>query len=212
VHYMLLDVPSKLETERLLLRPYKPGDGRWLHAIFQENKSHLADSIEGVKAGLGLDLTNSAEAEIFVRQLRADWEARKRFIFGVWDKVSGNYIGDIWIERQEKASFTLLGRPTALSSEVQTALLRICQESLTNARKHAGATEVIVTLVFGPDSVGLDVKDNGKGFDPSAPHEAGIQGGFGLTGMEQRARSLGGNLAVKSEKGKGTLVEVRMPT
>ena len=58
MHYMLLDVPSKLETERLLLRPYKPGDGQWLNLIFQENEAHLADSIEGVKAGLGLDLTN----------------------------------------------------------------------------------------------------------------------------------------------------------
>ena len=84
MHYILLDVPSKLETERLLLRPYKPGDGQWLHVIFQENESHLRDSIEGVKAGLGLDLTNSTEAEIFVRRLKADWAARKRFIFGIW--------------------------------------------------------------------------------------------------------------------------------
>jgi len=114
-------------------------------------------------------------------------------------------------ETQGKASFSLLGRPTALSSEVQTALLRVCQESLTNARKHAEATEVSVTLVFGPDSVGLDVKDNGKGFDAGMPHGATMQGGFGLPGMEQRANSLGGNLAVRSEKGKGTLVEVRMP-
>jgi len=53
MHYMLLDVPSKLETERLLLRPYKPGDGQWLHVIFQENEAHLRDSIVGVKAGLG---------------------------------------------------------------------------------------------------------------------------------------------------------------
>ena len=114
-------------------------------------------------------------------------------------------------EGEGKASFVLLGKPTSLSSEVQTALLRICQESLTNVRKHAEATEVSVTLVFGPDSVGLDVKDNGKGFDTSMPHGATMQGGFGLTGMEQRAKSLGGNLAVESQVGKGTLVEVRMP-
>jgi len=114
-------------------------------------------------------------------------------------------------ESQGKASFVLLGKPTSLSSEVQTALLRICQESLTNVRKHAEAFEVSVTLVFGPDSVGLDVKDNGKGFDTSMPHGATMQGGFGLTGMEQRAKSLGGNLVVRSEEGKGTLVEVRMP-
>ena len=114
-------------------------------------------------------------------------------------------------EGEWEVSFNLVGTPTALPSEVQTALLRICQESLTNARKHAEATEVSATLVFGPDSVGIDVKDNGKGFDPDTPHEASMQGGFGLTGMEQRAKSLGGNLVVRSEKGQGTLVEVRMP-
>ena len=101
MHYRLLDVPSKLETERLLLRPYKLGDGEWLNLIFQENESHLADSIEGVKAGLGLDLTNSTDAEIFVRQLEADWAARKRFIFGIWEKVADRYIRDIWIESQD---------------------------------------------------------------------------------------------------------------
>ena len=114
-------------------------------------------------------------------------------------------------EGEGEVSFNLLGTPTTLSSEVQTALLRICQESLTNARKHAEATEVSVTLVFGPDSVGIDVKDNGKGFDPDTPHETSMQGGFGLTGMQQRAESLGGNLIVRSEEGKGTLVEVRIP-
>jgi signal transduction histidine kinase len=118
------------------------------------------------------------------------------------------YAGDGQVE----ATFNLLGRPSALSSEIQTALLRICQESLTNARKHAEATEVNVSLVFGQHTVGLDVKDNGKGFDPETPHSATMQGGFGLTGMEQRAESLGGNLTVRSEKGKGTLVEVRLPT
>ncbi len=94
---------------------------------------------------------------------------------------------------------------------MQTALLRICQESLTNARKHAEATEVNVIVVFGDCLVGLDIKDNGKGFDTSMPHGATMQGGFGLTGMEQRAKSLGGNLSVQSQWGKGTLVEVRMP-
>jgi signal transduction histidine kinase len=114
-------------------------------------------------------------------------------------------------EGQGEASFSLLGRPAALSSEVQTALLRICQESLTNARKHAEATEISVTLVFGPDIVGIDVQDNGKGFDPDMPHGATMEGGFGLNGMEQRAESLGGKLTVRSEKGKGTLIEARMP-
>ena len=101
MHYMLLDVPIELETERLLLRPYIPGDGQWLHAIFRENKVHLSDSLEGIKAGFSLDLTDSADAEIFVRQLAADWVARRRFIFGIWEKDPHRYVGELWIESQD---------------------------------------------------------------------------------------------------------------
>lgn len=98
---MQLVVPSEMETERLLLRPYRPGDGQWRHTIFRENISHLEDAIAGVKSGLGWDLTSSTDAEIFVRQLEADWEARKRCIFGIWSKAAGRYVGDIWIESQD---------------------------------------------------------------------------------------------------------------
>ena len=101
MHYMLLDVPSKLETERLHLRPYKPGDGDWLHTTFRENNVHLAEAIEELKQGLGLDLTSPTEAEIFVRQMVADWAARKRFISGIWENATNQYVGDVWIESQD---------------------------------------------------------------------------------------------------------------
>ena len=48
-----------------------------------------------------MDLTNPTDAEIFVRQLGADWVARKRFIFGIWEKAADRFIGDIWIESQD---------------------------------------------------------------------------------------------------------------
>ena len=114
-------------------------------------------------------------------------------------------------ERQEKVSFQLLGNARELSSDVQTALLRLCQESLTNVRKHAGASEVSVKLTYSADSVDLDVTDNGKGFDVNGPGAGGGNGGFGLIGMEQRARSLGGEMVVKSQMGKGTQVAVKIP-
>ena len=96
--HMLLDVPSRLETERLILRPYKPGDGQWLSAVFQENATHLSDGIEGIKSGFGLDLTDPEEAESFVRQLREDWTQHRRFVYGVWVKDDDQYVGEVWIE------------------------------------------------------------------------------------------------------------------
>ena len=109
-------------------------------------------------------------------------------------------------------SFSVSGEQRPLSSSVQTALLRICQEALTNVSRHAAATRVSVKMAFHPDAVHLEVRDNGKGFDQTAAdgsHEPG--GGFGLIGMEQRVRQLGGTIIVDSAIGKGTVVEARIP-
>ena len=109
------------------------------------------------------------------------------------------------------ASFTLSGEMGELSADVQTALLRICQESLTNIRRHAQATEVSVALDLQADAAHLAVQDNGKGFDVDSVNAKGVDGGFGLDGMEQRARILGGKLSVHSQKGEGTLVVAKIP-
>ena len=94
-----------------------------------------------------------------------------------------------------RGSFGVSGEQRSLSSSVQTALLRICQEALTNVSRHASATQVSVNMAFHPDVVYLEVRDNGVGFDRaggSGSHEPG--GGFGLLGMEQRVRQLGGTI------------------
>ena len=96
--HLLLDAPSRLETERLILRPYRPDDGVWLSAIYRKNATHLSGGIEGIKSGFGFDLTDPEEAESFVRQLNEDWTQRRRFIYGAWAKDDGQYVGEIWIE------------------------------------------------------------------------------------------------------------------
>ena len=112
---------------------------------------------------------------------------------------------------REKDSFRLSGNPRELPSDVQVALLRICQESLTNVRKHANSTKVLVNLTFDPDVVSLRVQDNGTGFDLEVAKNDGGQRGFGLMSMEQRAKLIRGDLDVRPEKGKNTVVEVRVP-
>ena len=113
---------------------------------------------------------------------------------------------------RERAVFDVSGDARDLKGDVQTALLRICQQALTNVRSHAQATEVTVALSYTPDSVQLEIRDNGVGFDPDATRDSRDQSGFGLAGMEQRARLLGGDLNVTSKKGGGTRVEVKVPT
>ena len=73
------------------------------------------------------------------------------------------------------------------------------------------ATDVKVILSFYPETAGLQVQDNGVGFDSEGIKSGGRGGGFDLLGMEQRARLLGGDFEVRSRQGGGTLVEVRLP-
>ena len=113
---------------------------------------------------------------------------------------------------RERAAFSISGSKRDLPARVQTALLRICQESLNNVRRHAGASEVQVVLGFDSDAVRLGVSDDGVGFDPNVLRSSGERRGFGLFGMEQRARLLGGSLEVTSRKGEGTRIEVLVPT
>src|SRR5262249_10529440 len=77
-------------------------------------------------------------------------------------------------------------RPLPLRMEAE--LLRIAQEALANVRRHAHATEVRILLRLNTEAARLSVRDNGRGFDPGAPRQAG----HGILGMRERARLLQG--------------------
>ncbi|MCH9011340.1 MAG: hypothetical protein IIC21_12000 [Chloroflexi bacterium] len=98
-----------------------------------------------------------------------------------------------------------------ISSYAQTALLRICQESLTNVRKHARATEVELHLEFDSEFIRLSISDNGVGILSGKGAEETGEGGFGIKGMEQRANLLRGVLKISKGINKGTRVEVTIP-
>ncbi|MGI5351502.1 GAF domain-containing sensor histidine kinase [Streptomyces sp. CA-250714] len=97
----------------------------------------------------------------------------------------------------------------ALPSAQEEALLRVAQEALHNALRHADATHVRVALVRRGPSVVLTVTDDGTGFDPGAVRSAGRH--LGLVSMRDRASGVGGTLTVQSEPGKGTVVELEVP-
>ncbi|MFJ5266546.1 sensor histidine kinase [Streptomyces sp. NPDC088387] len=117
-----------------------------------------------------------------------------------------------WGERTGvRAGFTVTGTTEHLHDEVSATLLRIAQEALSNAARHAAATRVGVTLSFMGDEVVLDIRDDGRGFDPAEPRTRTRAGGFGLDGMRARAERLAGSLAVESEPGHGTALSARVP-
>ncbi|MCX4765086.1 sensor histidine kinase [Streptomyces sp. NBC_01275] len=117
-----------------------------------------------------------------------------------------------WAERTGvRGEFTVTGTAEQLHDEVAATLLRIVQEALSNASRHAQAARVGVTLSFLGDEVILDVRDDGRGFEPDAVPERTRAGGFGLDGMRARAERIAGTLAVEAEPGHGTAVSARVP-
>lgn len=90
---------------------------------------------------------------------------------------------------------------------VATALFRIVQESLTNVARHAGATQVKVSLTADASSLLLTVSDNGAGIDAIA----GKGNGIGLVSMRERATALGGKFNIAGVPGAGTTIEVTLP-
>ena len=111
-----------------------------------------------------------------------------------------------------QAEFTLMGMRRQLPAVAQAALMRICQESLSNIGKYANADTVDVTLDFALDTVTLTVADDGAGFDPDAVRIEEGGGGFGIIGMRQRARLLRGDVTITSAPGEGAKIEARIPT
>jgi signal transduction histidine kinase len=98
--------------------------------------------------------------------------------------------------------------PTArLTPEIETALYRIVQESLTNIVKHAQAHNVSIVLGRKSDSVSVIVEDDGVGFDPDRPREDGL----GLIGMRERVSLIGGRLTIESRPGAGTTFIAEVP-
>lgn len=117
-----------------------------------------------------------------------------------------------WRERTGvQARFTVTGTAEQLHDEVAATLLRIVQEALSNAARHADAGRVGVTLSYMGDEVTLDVRDDGRGFDPLAVPVRARGGGFGLDGMRARAERIAGSLTVEAEPGHGTAVSARVP-
>ncbi|MBI5437511.1 MAG: PAS domain S-box protein [Nitrosomonadales bacterium] len=89
------------------------------------------------------------------------------------------------------------------------ALFRIVQESLANAAHHAAATRVEITITAGNGAkIEMEIRDNGRGFDPEEHDE---NKSFGLLGMRERAISIGGELNIASKPGQGAVVTLRIP-
>jgi signal transduction histidine kinase len=142
---------------------------------------------------------------------RSLFEARR----SVWDLRSHllenstlvNAIGEVGklmsASSRVPISVTTSGSPHKLPPQVENNLLRITQEALANALKHARATQVNVSLDYQADKVTLRIQDDGVGFDTNNTSIM-YAGHFGLLDMSERAEKMGGTFSLVSNAGEGT--------
>lgn len=100
-----------------------------------------------------------------------------------------------------------LGAEPDLSLELKRVLYRIAQEALHNIVKHARASTVAIQLAQMDNEICLQVRDNGRGFNPAGP----FPGHFGIRSMQERAMKMGGIFTIESAPEQGTSIAVRMP-
>lgn len=104
-----------------------------------------------------------------------------------------------------QVTVTVDGEPCSLPMPIETALLRVAQEALTNVHRHADASRAAITLTYMGDAVSLDVVDDGRGFEPGELDGAGGRP-FGIVGMRARVEELGGSFSIESHDGTGAAV------
>jgi len=121
-------------------------------------------------------------------------------------------LGKRWSEANNiTVTVSSSGDARQLHPHIETVLLRTAREALNNIRKHAQATQVIVTLTYMDTLIALDVQDDGKGFDAEKQTSGQEGSGFGLKSIREQVEQLGGELTIESQTGKGCTVAISIP-
>ena len=146
-----------------------------------------------------------AEARRYVWDLRSQ-ALENKDLSAALSETARRLTAETMVEIQVQVSGTF--RP--LPRLIEDNLLRIGQEAINNAVRHAEARHISVNLIFDSRRVRLSVRDDGRGFDTQATGN-GVSGHFGLIGMRERAAQIGGTLSIHSGNGSGAEIVVDVP-
>jgi signal transduction histidine kinase len=193
-----------------------------LHDTLTQELASIVMLLEAAQASRAAE--SSAGTERVEQALRAARESLREVRHVVWslrpetlergtlEQALDRLTSEVSTHTGITARTVVTGDPQRLPADVEIALLRTAQEALSNVRRHAEASEVTVTLSFMDDVVALDIRDDGRGFDPSLLRsQPTVSGGVGLVGMRERVEALHGSLTVESAPGEGTAVVIAIP-
>jgi signal transduction histidine kinase len=186
-----------------------------IHDTLAQGFTSLVTLVQAAESELDGDRAKARRhLQLAARTARENLDEARALVAGLTPSALGTGSLDDAIRRQLerladetpiRATYRVEGESVALPTVVEVVLLRAVQESLTNVRKHAGASAVSICLRVNGSAANLRVADDGSGFDTARPPD-----GFGLVGMRSRATQIGGSLSVHSGAS-GTTVELEVP-
>jgi signal transduction histidine kinase len=172
----------------------------------------LKDKVsESPQAAKHLELARRFVRSSLAEARRSIWEMRSQAVEDAdLSTALVNVADQLTAGTTVRSCFRTEGAPCHLPVTVEHNLLRIGQEAITNAVRHAQPKQVSIELRYEAKTMLLRVHDDGCGFDPSRAATA-EESGFGLVSMRERVQLLSGQLTVKSELGQGTEIVARVP-
>jgi len=189
-----------------------------LHDVVLQEAVDIAHEIDEL-----LEVVSQEVNKTRLRQLRTDvenmMEKTRQLVRGLRPPVlddiglvlSLRELADSRSENNVEITVNVLGKESRLPDPVETALFRIAEEAINNARRHSQANRIEMYMEFTAEKVSLKISDNGIGFDIPTHRKLVHQNKFGIVDISERAQFAGGNLQIKSAIGKGTVVTVDMP-
>jgi two-component system, NarL family, sensor histidine kinase YdfH len=205
------------QVEDLTLANERQRMARELHDTLAQGLAGLVLQLEAIDSHLSRGNTVKAQAITQQAMDRARWtlaDARRAI-----DDLRSGDVPEVDLETAvlaEADRFTAASGipcelsivlPPSLPDEVRDNALRVISEALTNIARHAQAQHAVVSLSSRDHSLDIEVRDDGVGFDPA---QIGA-GHYGLIGLRERARLIGGTLNIGSAPGQGTTLKVRLP-
>lgn len=200
--------------------------GREIHDTLAQGLSSILLLSRAAQRSLDNDDIDAARGQVSaVKDAASDNLAEaRRFVAGLNSPVLSESLSDALhaLIAAQRARLLALGDPTRLeltvlddrapdpSDEVAGGVMRVVQEALNNALKHAEASAIVVTYAVFPDEVTVDIVDDGHGFDP-LDVTATPDSGFGLAGLRARVAELDGQLTIESSPTGGTAIAATFP-
>jgi signal transduction histidine kinase len=193
---------------------------RDLHDTLEQQLTGVAMQLEGLaKSSSDQSSSFNSRLTLVSRMIQHSREEARRSVWDLRNRVLENHglaaaieslAASADIDGGPKVVTCISGSRAHLSPSISYQLLRVAQEALANALKHARASNIVITLDMAVDHYLLMIRDDGRGFDPGltappgAPH-------FGLMGMRERAARIGAVLNISSNPGHGCTVSVQLP-